>query len=103
MLNSSEGGSNIKERELDFAIQQLFKQFKWLAKKLDTLEADDSKYLKTVDAETKVGALLRDLVKMRGVEGQPDSLAMLFAKLEDLPNQVAKKVSETVIKHGRER
>lgn len=101
MSNSSEGGSNIKEDELDFAIQQLFKQFKWLAKKLDTLEGDDSKYLKTVDAETKVGALLRDLLEMRGVEAQPESLAMLFAKLEDLPNEVAKKVSETVTKYAR--
>jgi len=81
--DSFEGGYKYSQEnpDLAFIVGTLFIEYKRLIQKLQKMTSGDRTYNKTVGALTKLSAVLRDFMKMKGIESSEESLAELLSKL----------------------
>ena len=75
--------------DIDYLLRDLFEDYQRLSKILKNTDPDSKSFVKLYDAKTKVGALIRDLLKMRGNEVSKDDLLKV---LDKIPVKTAKKL-----------
>ncbi|MCL5318614.1 MAG: hypothetical protein M1503_10205 [Thaumarchaeota archaeon] len=75
--------------DIDYLLRDLFEDYQRLSKILRNTDPDNRSFVKLYDAKTKVGALIRDLLKLRGINVSEDDLVKI---LEKIPGKTAKKV-----------
>ncbi len=68
--------------DLDFIVKTLFVEYKRLMQKLQKMTNGDRTYNKTIDALGKLSAVLRDFLKMKGIETDQEHIFDLLQKLD---------------------
>ena len=75
--------------DIDYLLRDLFEDYQRLSKILRNSDPDNRSFVRLYDAKTKVGALIRDLLKMRGIEVSENDLLRM---LDKIPGKTPKKL-----------
>ena len=85
---SSQDASTKYQQNMERIVASLIRKYDWLDGKCDMYAEDIDKYIKIIDALTKVSAHIRDFLKMAGVKiGTDADLALWLAKLKEDLNE----------------
>ena len=75
--------------DVNYLLRDLLEDYQRLSMIIKNVDPDRGPLLKLYDAKTKVGALIRDFMRMQGVEVSEDDLVKI---LEKIPGKTAKKL-----------
>jgi len=81
-------------------LESLYEEYDSVYSALKGVSPDDPKFIKLIDALTKIGALIRDFTKLLGIEDEKEDLAKLLAELREVKEEMrVVKERLQVIKH----
>lgn len=75
--------------DIDYLLRDLLEDYQRLSKLVRNTDPERKTFVRLYDVKTKVGGLIRDLLKMRGVEISEDDLLKM---LEKIPGKTVKKL-----------